>query len=323
MEDATGPRLSLISDRGRWRWQELAIAIVSRGSQRVVFARGEMVASAPVGVGNSRVHLVARAQRSTGGRKVGAEEYRWLEAAMEAVCAGKFNRDWVNAISGGALALANSISAVPFAPVIDSEIYTVDSSLELAQSFVHNTMVALSYPRESCDAGACWWDVFQFQRDFVKYSHTVGGNTGAELRTFADEQFREMLDYAGTLYLNEITAVEVKDAALLYALPHGAPYFTNLRKRMWMSLSRSARSRRPSLSPSAPLPRPLCPAHHRTFREACRYPERWRERWRRRLGQGRRLRRRRQGGRPGARLRHPPHHLAYSDTPHVRHHDRV
>ena len=170
--------------------------------------------------------------KSTGGRKVGAEEYRWLEAAMKAVCAGKFNRDWVNAISGGALALANSISAVPFAPVIDSEIYTVDASLELAQSFVHNTMVALSYPRESCDAGACWWDVFQFQRDFIKYSHTVGGNTGSELRTFGDEQFREMLDYAGTLYLNEITAVEVKDAALLYALPYGAPYFTNLRKRM-------------------------------------------------------------------------------------------
>lgn len=169
---------------------------------------------------------------SKGDRRTGTEEYEWTDAALKALCSGAFDRDWVNAESGGALLLEDSISVRPHIPVPASEIYTVDAPLKLAQSFVHSTMVALSYPRESNEHGKCWWDVFQFQRDFITYTHSVGGSPGADLRTYANQQFHTALTYAGTLFINQLTAVEVRDAALLFALPTDAPYFTNLQKRM-------------------------------------------------------------------------------------------
>ena len=75
-------------------------------------------------------------------------------------------------------------------------------------------MVALSYPRESCESGACWFEVFQYQRDFIKYTHSVGGDAGAELRMYADVQFREMLDCVeaeGTGPVSVVACVTLED----------------------------------------------------------------------------------------------------------------
>ena len=163
---------------------------------------------------------------STGKRRVGTELYTWCTTSMNSVLSGQFNRDWVNASSGGALLVEDAISPTPHRVVLAKEIYTVDAPLQFAQRFVQATMVALGYDAEPA-VGVSWHGLFAHQRAFVEYAHTIGGSAGQELLKFAEQEFRAALKLAGELYLNRLLSPQPATVALTYALPADAPYFRN------------------------------------------------------------------------------------------------